>query len=122
MKTIAVAMLMFGIVASPVQAGEYLQTLKEGCWVCETPQAYDLAIAEERKQNAGLEDLKQRLLEQKLCIYADTAFVSRIMVPYAKVLERHAGDRLHPQPRLGGRGGGLGGLQAGLGEPFEFFQ
>ena len=47
MKTIAVAMLMFGIVASPVQAGEYLQTLKEGCWVCETPQAYDLAIAEE---------------------------------------------------------------------------
>jgi len=91
MKTIAVAIVMFGIVASPVQAGEYLQTLKEGCWVCETPQAYDLAIAEERKQNAGLEDLKQRLLEQKLCIYADTAFVSRIMVPYAKVLERQDG-------------------------------
>jgi hypothetical protein len=87
MKTISLVVLVVGIVASPTQAVEYLQTLKEGCWVCETPEAYDLAIAEERK-NGDLEALKQRLLDQKQCIYADTAFVSRMMIPYATVLER----------------------------------
>jgi hypothetical protein len=87
MKTIALVVLVVGIVASAAQAVEYLQTLKEGCWVCETPEAYDLAIAEERK-NGDLEALKQRLLDQKQCIYADTAFVSRMMIPYATVLER----------------------------------
>jgi hypothetical protein len=87
MKTIFLVILVVGIVASAAQAVEYLQTLKEGCWVCETPEAYDLAIAEERK-NGDLEALKQRLLDQKQCIYADTAFVSRMMIPYATVLER----------------------------------
>jgi hypothetical protein len=87
MKTISLVVLVVSIVASPAQAVEYLQTLKEGCWVCETPEAYDLAIAEERK-NGDLEALKQRLLDQKQCIYADTAFVSRMMIPYATVLER----------------------------------
>jgi hypothetical protein len=87
MKTISLVVLVVGIVASAAQAVEYLQTLKEGCWVCETPEAYDLAIAEERK-NGDLEALKQRLLDQKQCIYADTAFVSRMMIPYATVLER----------------------------------
>jgi hypothetical protein len=82
MKTIFLVILVVGIVASAAQAVEYLQTLKEGCWVCETPEAYDLAIAEERK-NGDLEALKQRLLDQKQCIYADTAFVSRMMIPYA---------------------------------------
>jgi hypothetical protein len=88
MKTIALVILMSGIVASPAHAGEYLQTLKEGSWVCDTPAAYDLAIAEERRQHEALESLKKRLLEQKLCIYMDTGFVARMMVPFAKVLER----------------------------------
>lgn len=88
MKTISLVILVFSIVASPAHAGEYLQTLKEGSWVCDTPEAYDLAIAEERRQNGALEDLKKRLLEQKLCIYMDTGFVARMMVPFAKVLER----------------------------------
>jgi hypothetical protein len=87
MKTISLLALVLGIVADATYAGEYLQTLKENCWVCETPEAYDLAIAEERK-NGDLEALKQRLLDQKQCIYADNAFVSRMMVPYATVLER----------------------------------
>ena len=32
--------------------------------------------------------MKERLLAQKLWIYADAAFVEKMMVPYAKVLER----------------------------------
>jgi hypothetical protein len=88
MKTLCVALLALSIIASAVHAGEYLETLKEGCWLCETPEAYDNAVAEEQKQNGDLEALKARLLEQKACIYVDRGFVSRIMVPYAQVLER----------------------------------
>jgi hypothetical protein len=87
MKTISLVALVLGILAGATHAGEYLQTLKDGCWVCETPEAYDLAIAEERK-NGDLEALKQRLLDEKQCIYADNAFLSRMMIPYATVLER----------------------------------
>lgn len=87
MKTISLLALVLSIVASVGDAGEYLQTLKDNCWICETPEAYDLAIAEE-KHNGDLEAMKQRLLDQKQCIYADAAFVSRMMVPYATVLER----------------------------------
>jgi hypothetical protein len=88
MKTICVVLLALSIVANAVHAGEYLETLKENCWLCQTPEAYDSAVAEEKQQNGDLEPLKARLLEQKACIYVDRAFVSRIMVPYAQVLER----------------------------------
>jgi hypothetical protein len=88
MPTTSVVMLLLGIVAGPAHAGEYLQTLKEGSWVCSTPEAYDVAIAEVQRQNGDLEDVKKRLLEQKLCIYADAGFVEKMMVPFAKVLER----------------------------------
>jgi len=88
MKTLCVGLLALSIVASAVHAGEYLETLKEDCWLCQTPEAYDNAVAEEQKQNGDLEPLKARLLEQKACIYVDRAFVSQIMVPYAQVLER----------------------------------
>jgi len=88
MPTTSVVILLLGIVAGPAHAGEYLQTLKEGSWVCSTPEAYDVAIAEVRQQNGDLEDVKKRLLEQKLCIYADAGFVEKMMVPFAKVLER----------------------------------
>jgi hypothetical protein len=88
MKTTAVVILLLGIGAGPAHAGESLQTLKEGSWVCSTPEAYDVAIAEVGRQNGDLEDVKKRLLEQKLCIYMDAEFVEKMMVPFAKVLER----------------------------------
>jgi hypothetical protein len=88
MKTTAVVILLLGIGVGPAHAGESLQTLKEGSWVCSTPEAYDVAIAEVRRQNGDLEDVKKRLLEQKLCIYMDAGFVEKMMVPFAKVLER----------------------------------
>jgi hypothetical protein len=85
---VTLGLVVLGIVVGPAHAGEYLQTLKEGSWLCSTPEAYDLAIAEERGQNGSLEDLKQRLLEQKQCIYMDAAFVEKMMVPFARVVER----------------------------------
>ena len=92
MKTTVVILVLGTVVLDDVvglaHATEYLQTLKEGSWVCTTPEAYDLGIAEQRQANGNLEDLKGRLLAQKLCIYADAEFVEKMMVPYAKVLER----------------------------------
>ena len=92
MKTVVVILVLGGVVLGGgvrlAHATEYLQTLKEGSWLCTTPEAYDLAIAEQRKLESDLEALKERLLAQKLWIYADAAFVEKMTVPYAKVLER----------------------------------
>jgi hypothetical protein len=87
MKTFALAISVL-VIATAVQAGEYLETLKENCWLCETPEAYENAVAEERKANGELDALKARLLDEKACIYVDRAFVNRMMVPFAKVVER----------------------------------
>jgi hypothetical protein len=88
MKTVVVVALLGTLVATSGQAGEFLQTLKDGSWLCDTPESYDLAIAEAAKQNGDLDALKKRLLDEKLCIYLDADLVARMMVPYAKVLER----------------------------------
>ena len=88
MKAPSAVILVVGVVVGLAHAGEYLQTLKEGSWVCTTPETYDLAIAEARKPNSNLEDLKERFVAEKLCIYADAGFVEKMMVPFAKVLER----------------------------------
>jgi hypothetical protein len=75
-------------------AANYLQTLKEGTWVCVTPEAYDEAIAEARKSpGKSPEDLRQELLDRKQCIYVDTEFADKIMTPFATVLERQ-GDKV----------------------------
>ena len=88
MKAPSAVLLVVGVVVGLAHAGEYLQTLREGSWVCTTPETYDLAIAEARKPTSNLEDLKERFVAEKLCIYADAEFVERMMVPFAKVLER----------------------------------
>jgi len=88
MKTLVVVAAFIALVTTSGQAGEFLQTLKDGSWLCNTPEAYDLAISEAGKQNGDLDALKQRLLDEKLCIYVDADFVARMMVPYAQVLER----------------------------------
>jgi hypothetical protein len=88
MRPTALVLLVGSLVAGPAHAGESLQTLKEGSWVCSTPEAYDTAITRERGEAGDLEALKQHLLEQKLCIYVDAGFVEKIMVPFATIVER----------------------------------
>ena len=46
MKTLSFALMVFGLVTAGAYAGEYLQTLKADCWVCSTPEAYDVALAD----------------------------------------------------------------------------
>jgi hypothetical protein len=88
MRTIALVIVVWSLVVSPTRAAEYLQTLKDGSWVCTTPEAYDAAIVQARRGSETLEDLKTRLLDQKQCIYMDADFVAKMMAPFAKVVER----------------------------------
>ena len=85
---LALGVVVLGIAVGLAHATDYLQTLKEGSWICTTPEAYDLAIAEQRKPSSDLEEMKKRFIAEKLCIYADAEFVEKMMVPFAKVLER----------------------------------
>jgi len=88
MKTTSAVILVVGVVVGLAHAGEPLQTLKEGSWLCTTPEAYDRAIVEQHRPNSDLEEVKERFLAEKLCIYADAGFVEKMMVPFATVLER----------------------------------
>ena len=88
MKTTSAVILVVGVVVGLAHAGEPLQTLKEGSWLCTTPEAYNLAIVEQHRPNSDLEGVKERFLAEKLCIYADAGFVEKMMVPFATVLER----------------------------------
>jgi hypothetical protein len=90
MKTAWLLAALLSVVVATTHAGETLQSLREGCWVCSSPEAYDLAIQEERKlQGQGLEELKKELLDKKLCMYADHDLVGRMMAPFAIILERN---------------------------------
>ena len=89
MRTASLVTLLLTLVGGIAHATEYLQTLKEGSWVCSTPEAYDVAIAEERNwQGANLEELKRDLLERRLCMYVDAEYVEKMLVPFATVVER----------------------------------
>lgn len=93
MKTACRVIVLMVVVAATAQAGEFLHILKPGCWVCGTPEAYDQAVAEERRLNGNAEDLRRQLLEQKLCMWVDDEMVEKMMVPYARILERQ-GDKV----------------------------
>jgi hypothetical protein len=88
MKTLSFTLIVFGVVTACAYAGEYLQTLKPDCWVCSTPEAYDVALAEQRRGDGDLEELKRRLLAEKLCMFVDAGLVEKLMAPFATVVER----------------------------------
>lgn len=93
MKTACLVMLWVGISVGSAHAADP-QTLKEGSWVCHTPEAYDQAIESEKKrQGKDLEALKQQLLDQKLCMYVDDDTLEDMMAPWVKVLSQQ-GDRV----------------------------
>ncbi len=64
--------------------------LWDGSWVCSTPEAYDQAIDLERDTDKSFTELKNDLLERKLCIYIDGGDVEDMMAPYVIVVEEQA--------------------------------
>lgn len=94
MTIAALAMLLVSLGVGPAQAEEP-QTLRENSWLCVTPEAYDQARAEERRrQGNGLQELKDQLLEAKLCMYVDHQYVDKMRVPVVTIIERE-GDKVH---------------------------
>jgi hypothetical protein len=85
-KTACVVFVLLSLGIAAGHAAEP-QTLKEGVWVCRTPAAYDQAIVEEH-QEKDLQALKQRLLDQKLCMYVDDEYLEDMMAPFVQVLDR----------------------------------
>jgi hypothetical protein len=87
-KSVYGAMLLVCIAVGVVCA-EGPQMLKEGSWLCSSPEAYDQAVAAERdRQGKDLAALKEQLLEQKLCMYVDSKYVEDMMAPFVTVLEQ----------------------------------
>ncbi len=81
---VIVLMMMIGV----AQAAERT-TLKIGSWLCVSPEAYDQAIAEAQKRHGKeRQALKQQLLDDKLCMYADDELLEDIMAPWVQVIER----------------------------------
>ncbi|MGH9024942.1 MAG: hypothetical protein ACRDWD_02320 [Acidimicrobiia bacterium] len=79
--------------ASAVEGPPFL--LKEGSWVCVTPDAYDQALAEQGKANGHgeLMALKERLLAAKSCMFVDDEDIEDMMAPFVQVGERQ-GDKI----------------------------
>jgi len=74
--------------AGSAGAAEYLQTLKDGTWICVSPDAYDQAVQQQTTQSQDLEALQKELLDKKQCMYLDAEWVGNMMAPFARVTER----------------------------------
>lgn len=93
MKTVCLAVILIIAMLGAAHAVDRT-TLKNGSWLCTTPEAYDQAIAEEQKRiGKARETLKTELLEQKLCLYADDELLEDIMAPWVQVIDRQ-GDKV----------------------------
>jgi hypothetical protein len=95
MGLLAVPLLLALMVAtaSAVEGPPYL--LKEGTWVCVTPEAYDQALAEQGKTNGykQLMALKDQLLAEKRCMFVDDEDIEDMMAPFVEVVDRQ-GDKI----------------------------
>jgi hypothetical protein len=69
--------------------------LNPGTWVCSTPEAYDNALAEQAETDGYKElmALKERLLSEKSCMYADDDDIEDMMAPFVQVVD-HQGDKI----------------------------
>lgn len=86
MKT---ACLLSGLLVLSVMAAQAddPQTLRQGSWVCQTPEAYDQAMTAEH-QEKDLPALKQQLSDQKLCMFIDGKYLEDMMAPFVQVIDR----------------------------------
>ncbi|MCC2664149.1 MAG: hypothetical protein K0S35_2071 [Geminicoccaceae bacterium] len=82
-------MTLLGVALGAAAYGAEPQTLAEGSWVCATPEAYDEAIASERKRQ------DPQALEVELrakCIRMTSERLADVMAPFVAVVNR-SGDK-----------------------------
>lgn len=65
--------------------GPYI--LAENSWVCVTPEAYDVAIAEAGKTD-DIRALRKQMLEDKQCLTIDDEDIEDMLAPFVQVTER----------------------------------
>ena len=93
MKTLCLTVLLALALLGGAQAAERT-TLKNGSWLCVSPEAYDQAVAAARNlRGQKLEALQKQLLDNKRCMYADDELIEDIMAPWVQILERQ-GDKV----------------------------
>jgi hypothetical protein len=94
MKALALtAMLALGpsLVAAETTAatsddeGPYI--LAENSWVCVTPEAYDVAIAEADRTD-DIRALRKKMLEDRQCLTIDDEDIEDMLAPFVQVTER----------------------------------
>jgi hypothetical protein len=63
--------------------------LKNPCWVCATPEAYDDAIKAHKAltREQSLEELEKDLFAKQLCIFIDDDEIGGLTSPYLTILE-----------------------------------
>lgn len=71
--------------ATSDEGGPYI--LAENSWVCVTPEAYDVAIAEADKTD-DIRALRKKMLEDKQCLTIDDEDIEDMMAPFVQVTER----------------------------------
>jgi hypothetical protein len=87
-QALLLSLALAGAVVASAGAAEYLQTLKDGTWICVSPDAYDQAILQQKSAGVDLDGLRKDLLDRKQCMYLDAEWVENMMAPFAKVVER----------------------------------
>lgn len=87
--TVAIAALLFGFGASAFgQEGDMPMYFKHAAWVCTSKEAYQAAQDAMRDPvNNPFEELRQRLWDERQCIYIEDDQVTDVVSPYIKVLE-----------------------------------
>lgn len=80
--------LLWGLAFAPAQAGDPYM-LRDGSWVCRSPETYDIAM-ERLRDNA---DARAGLVDEKLCMFIDDKLLEDTMAPFFQVQERQ-GDKV----------------------------
>ena len=84
--------MLWGLAIAPVQAGDPYM-LREGSWVCRSPETYDIAMARLRGGKGGTSLVRAELVEEKLCMFIDDEYLEDTMAPFYQIQERD-GDKV----------------------------
>ena len=83
--------LLWGLAVAPAQAGDPYM-LREGSWVCRSPETYDIAM-ERLRADGDTSSTRAGLVEEKLCMFIDDEYLEDTMAPFYQIQERE-GDKV----------------------------
>jgi DNA mismatch repair protein MutH len=105
--------MLLGVALAAAAHGAEPQTLAEDSWVCATPEAYDEAIASERK---GQDPLALEVELRARCIRMTSERLEDVMAPFVAVVDR-TGDKARVSFIIEVYERGATGAEAGIPQP-----